>query len=232
MKNLYLTLLSILFFGFAVHAQESKPLGKINAHIILDGKLLPIDTDTLKHFKEDDIDYATVIKDTEHKAIFGVNDEQMLLIIITKANKNKPENVALREKLSKINFAGTPKMAINPVLKKPSKDSIASGTFDFVSIEKQPQFPGGIKAFYQYLGENIKYPKEAQKNKIFERVFLSFIVEKNGELSNIKLIRGVSSDIDAEAIRVVSGSPKWSPGIQFGVPVRVKYNINVNFNLN
>lgn len=232
MKNLFLTLVYILFFSFAILAQETKPIGKIHAHIILDGKLLPIDTDTLKHYKEEEIDFATVIKDSEQKAVFGANDEQMLLIVITKANKDKPENLAIREKLSKINFTTAPKMAGKPSFKNPSKDSIANGTFDFVSIEKQPQFPGGIKAFYQYLGQNIKYPKEAWKSKIQGKVFLSFVVEKSGELSNIKLIRGVSTDIDAEAIRVVSESPKWSPGIQFGVPVRVKYNINVNFNLN
>ncbi|MFC3364221.1 energy transducer TonB [Pedobacter fastidiosus] len=160
-----------------------------------------------------------------------MNDEQMLLIVITKENKNKPENLALREKLSKINFA-TPRFAVDPNFKKPSKDSIPNGTFDFVSVEKQPEFPGGLKAFYQYLGQNIKYPKEAAKNKIYGRVFLSFTVEKNGELTDIKVTRGVSRDIDAEAVRVISESPNWSPGIQFGVPVRVRYNINVNFNLN
>ena len=101
--------------------------------------------------------------------------------------------------------------------------------FDFVSIEKQPEYPGGLQKFYAYLGRNIKYPKQAWKDKIQGSVFLSFIVEKTGEITEVAVIRGVREDIDLEAVRVVSNSPKWNPGIQFGKPVRIKYNIKVNF---
>ncbi|PWS28232.1 energy transducer TonB [Pedobacter yonginense] len=115
--------------------------------------------------------------------------------------------------------------------KSPSADSDNNAIVDFVKIEKQPQFPGGMQAFYQYLGQHIKYPKEAAKNKIQGKVFLTFIVEKDGALTHVEVTRGVSPEIDAEALRVISSSPKWNPGMQDGLPVRVKYNINVNFNL-
>ncbi|WP_293785551.1 M56 family metallopeptidase [uncultured Pedobacter sp.] len=104
--------------------------------------------------------------------------------------------------------------------------------FDFVSIEKQPEFPGGITNFYKYVGNNIKYPKMAQDNHVQGKVFLCFVVEKDGSLSDIQITRGLGSGTDEEAIRVLKESPKWNPGIQNGLAVRVKYNININFTLN
>jgi TonB family protein len=104
--------------------------------------------------------------------------------------------------------------------------------YDFVSIEKQPEFPGGIAKFYKYLGGSIKYPKMAQENNVQGKVFLSFVVEKDGSLTDIQITRGLGSGTDEEAIRVLKESPKWYPGIQNGLAVRVKYNINVNFTLN
>lgn len=103
--------------------------------------------------------------------------------------------------------------------------------YDFVSIEKQPEFPGGIKKFYEYLGKSIIYPETAVENNVQGKVFLSFNVEKDGSLTDIKITRGLGSGTDEEAIRVLAESPKWYPGIQNGQAVRVKYNINVNFTL-
>ncbi|TCD11563.1 energy transducer TonB [Pedobacter frigidisoli] len=104
--------------------------------------------------------------------------------------------------------------------------------YDFVSIEKQPEFPGGLPKFYKYLGNAIKYPPMAQENNVQGKVFLSFVVEKDGKLTDITVTRGLGSGTDEEAIRVLKASPRWNPGIQNGKPVRVKYNINVNFTLN
>jgi len=104
--------------------------------------------------------------------------------------------------------------------------------FDFVSIEKQPEFPGGLKQFYKYLGSSIHYPKEAQDHNVQGKVFLSFIVETDGSLTDITITRGLGNGTDEEAIRVLKESPKWNPGILNGKAVRVKYNINVNFTLN
>lgn len=104
--------------------------------------------------------------------------------------------------------------------------------YDFVSIEKQPEFPGGIRKFYQYLSASIKYPKMAQENNVQGKVFLCFVVEKDGSLTDVQITRGLGSGTDEEAIRVLKESPKWNPGISNGIPVRVKYNINVNFTIN
>jgi len=101
--------------------------------------------------------------------------------------------------------------------------------YDFVSIETQPSFPGGMTNFYKYLAENCKFPAEAMAKKISGKVFLSFTVEKTGELSDIQVVRSLGYGTDEEAVRLLTNSPKWTPGIQDGKPVRVKYNIPINF---
>jgi TonB family protein len=217
-----------LYLTVTVKAQETS-VPREKPSIILDGILL-INKDTLQKIDRNSIESVTVLKDKSKTVLFGINNDNGLLIIITKAHKNSPENIALKEKIAKLDIATKPNMVFRDTL-KPSRDSIPNGTFDFVSVEKQPEFPGGISAFYQYLSRNIKYPKEAWRDKIQGKVFLSFIVEKDGRLTDIKITRGLSAETNAEALRVVSASPNWSPGIQFGVPVRVKYNINVNFAL-
>ncbi len=94
-----------------------------------------------------------------------------------------------------------------------------------------PEFEGGIPAFSQYLGNNIKYPDYARKNGIQGRVILTFTVEKTGEVTDIKVTRSVSKELDEEAVRVLKKSPKWVPGTRFGVPVRVLYAVPVSFAL-
>ncbi len=103
--------------------------------------------------------------------------------------------------------------------------------YDFISLEQQPSFPGGMDKFYAYLSRTVKYPAEAQKLNKQGNVFLSFVVEKDGTLTDIKVERGVGFGLDEEAIRVLKASPKWIPGIQKGKKVRVKYNIPLKFSL-
>lgn len=103
--------------------------------------------------------------------------------------------------------------------------------YDFVSIEKQPEYHGGMKNFYDYLSKSIKYPEDAQANNIQGKVHLSFTVEKNGKLTDIKIVKGISESMNKEALRVLDESPNWMPGIQNGKPVRVKYNLSINFTL-
>ena len=106
-----------------------------------------------------------------------------------------------------------------------------SRVHDFVSIEKQPSFPGGMDKFYEYLRDNLKYPAEAKANKIQGKVFLSFIVEADGKLNHIRVDRKLGYGTDEEAVRVVEESPNWTPGMLHGKAVRVKYNIPISFKL-
>jgi TonB family protein len=101
----------------------------------------------------------------------------------------------------------------------------------FTVVEKQPEFPGGTKAMYKFLGDNIKYPMAAARANVSGRVFLSFIVTTNGSIEDIKVLKGIGFGCDEEAIRVVSKFPKWNPATQDGQVVNVKYNLPINFQL-
>lgn len=101
----------------------------------------------------------------------------------------------------------------------------------FKVVEVDPEFPGGVEALYKYLAENIKYPEKAKNNKVEGRVYITFVIEKDGTVSDAKVLRSVNEELDAEALRVINAMPKWKPGMQQGVPVRVQYNIPITFKL-
>ena len=101
----------------------------------------------------------------------------------------------------------------------------------FHIVEEQPQPNGGMKAFYDYVGQNLKYPTRASRMGIEGRVFVEFIVEKDGSLTDIKVARGIGGGCDEEAVRVIESSPKWNPGKQRGRPVRVRMVIPIYFQL-
>ena len=101
----------------------------------------------------------------------------------------------------------------------------------FTVVEQMPSFPGGEAALMQYLSKNIKYPPFAEENNIQGRVICTFVVERDGSVSDIRIARSVDPSLDKEAIRVVSGMPKWIPGRQNGQSVRVKYTLPVTFRL-
>ena len=101
----------------------------------------------------------------------------------------------------------------------------------FKVVEVDPEFPGGEEALYKYLAENIKYPIMAKNNKVEGRVYITFVIEKDGTVSDAKVLRSVNEELDAEALRVINAMPKWKPGTQRGVPVRVQYNIPISFKL-
>ena len=101
----------------------------------------------------------------------------------------------------------------------------------FEVVEQQPQFPGGQAALFSWLSQNIHYPPVAEENGIYGRVTVSFVVEPDGSISNVQVVRGVDPSLDKEAVRVTKAMPKWQPGKQNGQAVRVKYNLPVTFKL-
>jgi len=101
----------------------------------------------------------------------------------------------------------------------------------FAAVEKEPEFAGGIEKFYAYLQKNIHYPAVAKENNVQGKVFVTFVVEKDGSLTDIKTVRGIGSGCDEEAVRVLKNSPRWKPGIQNGRQVRVQYTMPISFTL-
>jgi TonB family protein len=98
-------------------------------------------------------------------------------------------------------------------------------------VEQMPQFPGGEYALMEHISKNIVYPVEAKEKEIQGRVFINFVIEKDGSVSNVKVLRGIGGGCDEEAVRAVSSLPKWKPGKQKGKPVRVHYQIPILFKL-
>jgi protein TonB len=101
----------------------------------------------------------------------------------------------------------------------------------FTVVEIMPTFPGGEEKLMEYLSKNIKYPEIAKQTGIEGIVFISFVVESNGEITNINKLRGIGGGCDEESIRVIKNMPTWEPGIQQGRPVRVQVNLPISFEL-
>ena len=127
----------------------------------------------------------------------------------------------------------------NPMAKAEAKTSDATAQADTTKKKKSwdcipetmPQFPGGLGVMMKYLAANIKYPASAVKAKKQGRVIVTFIVQKDGSVTHAKIAKSVDPELDAEALRIVKGMPKWTPGTQNGKPVNVKYTLPVNFSL-
>lgn len=112
---------------------------------------------------------------------------------------------------------------------EPPKHEEESKVFDVV--EQMPSFPGGQGALLEYLASHVKYPVVAQENGVQGRVVVSFVVERDGSITDVRVVRSVDPSLDREAQRVVSSMPRWTPGKQNGSAVRVKYNVPVMFKL-
>lgn len=99
-------------------------------------------------------------------------------------------------------------------------------TYD--KMETLPEFKGGMTEFYKYLGRNYRYPADALRNRVSGRLYVTFVVESDGSLTDLSFKNNLGYGTQEEAIRVLNECPKWNPGKQHGIPVRVKYNININ----
>ena len=120
------------------------------------------------------------------------------------------------------------------ILEQPVYDTEAATLQDslYRVTEVMPEYPGGPNEMMRYIQENIKYPQSAIDNKIEGRVFVTFVVEKDGSISNAAVLRGIDKECDAEALRVVSSMPKWNPGQQDGKNVRTQFTIPIIYKFN
>lgn len=108
-------------------------------------------------------------------------------------------------------------------IEKPREDEI------FTTVEQNPEFPGGIKEMYSFIGKNLKYPSAAQRANVSGKVFAKFVVEKDGSLGDVQILKGIGFGCDEEAQRVLKSMPKWNPGKQNGRNVRVFFTMPISF---
>ena len=197
--------------------------GLENPLVVIDGKRSTIAE--LQKLDPQTIDNVSVLKDKASLEVFGEDGMNGVIIVTTKD--------AAREALT---------MTLQPASSTATSDDVEVVVVDmypethdseaFDVVEKMPEYPGGIEAFMKFLSENVRYPEAASKAGIQGRVLVNFIVEKDGSISNIHVIQNVNEYLDAEAVRVVGAMPKWTPGMQEGKAVRVKYAVPISFRLN
>lgn len=111
------------------------------------------------------------------------------------------------------------------------EDTLENGEQVFRVVEVMPKFPGGDAELLKFIAKNVKYPQESQDKGEQGRVICSFVVTKDGTLTNYKVLRGISPALDQEAVRVLRMMPRWTPGTQRGEPVAVKYTVPITFKL-
>ena len=116
-------------------------------------------------------------------------------------------------------------------IKAPEPPKHEEETKIFTVVEQMPMYPGGDAALMGYLRDNIKYPTVAAENGVQGRVVVGFVVERDGSITDVNILRGVDPSLDREAMRVVKSMPRWNPGKQNGSAVRVKYQVPVSFRL-
>ena len=213
----------------------------------LDGKF------TLTGLKKDDVIQVSFVGFQTRSVI--VKDESPLTILLNDAVQNLDEMVVvamapnedgtttikaqMKDKNGEKSYlegkmASTKKdgMTVNQVdWQKKASNSEPQEKVIFQVVEEMPQFPGGMGEAMKFLAKNMKYPVAAQEAKIEGRVIVQFVIERDGSVSDAKVMRGVNSELDAEAIRVVSMMPKWIPGKQRGKAVAVKYTMPIMFRL-
>jgi TonB family protein len=110
-----------------------------------------------------------------------------------------------------------------------SKPSL-SKIYTSIDVDKYPEYPGGTEAFFKFLSKNLKWPKGSEE--AMGRVIVSFVIERDGHMSNFKIEKSLGKDLDEEAIRVLKLSPKWTPAVKKGYKVRVKYFVPISFEYN
>ena len=178
--------------------------------VILDGVI--IDLADMK-VKREDIESVNILKGKSGTEVYGEKGKNGVIIFTTKKNvtvdsDKKVENIAVKN-------------AANQEKDKPV----------FVVVEEMPEFPGGEQACKNFIARTLKYPIKARNSGKTGKVFVTFIVNKNGKVENAKVIRGIDPALDAEAIRVVSSLPDWKPGMQRGKAVDVVYTMPIEFML-
>ena len=181
---------------------DDKPL------FIIDNVVMDNDFD-LQSINPADIESIYVIKNESSMKIYGDKGKNGVVIIFTKSASK---------------FKGIPD-------KKTDQSKNNRDDEIFVVVEVQPKFPGGMDGMMSYLSDNIKYPAEAHKKGIEERVITNFVVNKDGSVSDVVIVRGIDPLLDAEAVRVITLMPKWEPGMQKGKNVNVRFTLPVKFSI-
>jgi len=201
---------------------KSSHLLKLLALLPIVGVTLALNAETVTDvvYKNDEPQKQVPVKKGKSSATIKNNGKTVLQVVEAQDQKKETEAPkTVQHKEFKVEGTFTPNEQTEA-----SKD-----VFDVVEV--MPQFPGGAPKLFEYLSQNIRYPKEAMESNTQGRVIVSFVVCKDGSICDAKVVKSVSPALDAEGLRVISSMPNWTPGSQKGQPVNVKYTVPISFRL-
>ncbi|MBR1484165.1 MAG: energy transducer TonB [Prevotella sp.] len=239
-KALILTLLTIIAIGILVWAKVAIE-NQLNSRVAIE---TDVELSKLAQKKETKVERKEPVKiEMEKQVVEKVKSSvKFTAPEIKKDNEVNPEDeIKSQDDLSKTNTAigsfdvkgndeeGGEVLKAQQVAVDEAPKEEETKVFDVV--EQMPSFPGGDAALMKFLSEHIKYPVVAEENGIQGRVIATFVVERDGSITDVKVIKSVDPSLDKEAIRVLKSMPKWIPGKQNGSAVRVKYTVPVTFRL-
>lgn len=143
-----------------------------------------------------------------------------------------PDDEKIEEEIQvDLDVESTDETRVEQVVIKHEIEEVENVDEIFTIVEEQATPVGGMAAFYKYIGNNLKYPAQARRMNIEGRVYCAFVVNKDGSIQDVKVLRGLGAGCDEEAARVISQSPPWTPGKQRGRPVRSRYQMFINFKM-
>ena len=186
----------------------------------VDGKRV----ESIDDISPENIDHMEVLKDKDAMAKFGITDARGVILITTKSSGQ-----TIHLKLDSVPSA---KGEFQPSAEGEFHPAVIIVDPALPVVEDMPEYPGGMEAMMKFVAENLKYPEQMQKEKVEGRVLLSFVIEKDGSVTNIEEVKSPHPVLTEEAIRVVKLMPKWKPGKQEGKEVRVQFNLPITFRLN
>ena len=194
--------------------------------------------------KEAKVEKKEIVKVEPEKVVEAVKSSvKFTAPVIKKDEEVKEEDEIKLEEVEKSNKAvgaftvegndevGGEVLKAKEEIAAPEPPKVVEETKIFTVVEQMPMFPGGDAALMQYLKQNIHYPAVAAENGVQGRVVVGFVVERDGSITDVNVLRSVDPSLDKEAVRVVKSMPKWNPGKQNGSAVRVKYQVPVSFRL-
>ena len=158
-------------------------------------------------------------------------DQPASVTPITADQPSQPEAVPVVDEKATEEVVAEEQAVEEPTVEEQASEPQASKPKVYESVEQMPEYPGGMAEMLKFLQMNINYPPMAAANKIEGRVIVQFIIDENGQVGDVKVVRSVNEELDAEAVRVVKSMPKFTPGRQDGKDVAVWYTLPISFKL-
>ena len=225
-KSILKAVLAVTILGLVMSCEQEK----VNPALVLDEVLIP------SGYRQNDAPPEDALARLTELRLDNPNDHFYYLELNNKNLGNSREWIFPQKelKIEYVDYEKSNTTSQNPtmqgVIVKKIKGNWQNEVFTVLDTQPQPQ--SGLKSFYEYIGANLKYPEQARKEGVQGKVFVEFVVDKDGKLIDVKAVKGIGAGCDQEAVRVIKEAPAWEPAKVVDMPVRVKMILPITYNLN